>query len=63
MNYIKQLEQENKELRNKFLELNQAIIELETYYMSPKFHGITNDYAHVSTDILTRLSELKKLIP
>lgn len=62
MNYIKRLEQENRELRELLARLGARVIELQVYYSAPKFQGIDNDYAHVSTDVLPKLVELRGLI-
>jgi hypothetical protein len=59
MNYIKQLQAEKiqRELQAKYI--YKQLIEIEAYYCSDKFNGRENDYAHVSTDVLVRLHELK----
>jgi hypothetical protein len=59
MNYIKKLQTENEGLRANLQEINQEITALLTYYSGPKFQGITNNYAHTTTDIIPRLYELR----
>jgi hypothetical protein len=59
MNYIKQLQEENKEREELIKDLQYKIAELLIYYTSPKFQGFENDFAHVSTDLLPRLVELR----
>jgi hypothetical protein len=59
MNYIKKLQTENETLRANLQELSQEITDLLTYYTGSKFHGILNDYAHASTDVVPRLYELR----
>lgn len=59
-NYIKQLQNENIHLKAAMEKAINDVIELQAYYGSTKFTGVENDYAHVSTDIQPRLSNLKK---
>lgn len=61
MNYIKKLEIENESLKASLEQLQESIIAMQVYYMSNKFQGVENDYAHVSTDIQPRLFGLKCL--
>jgi hypothetical protein len=35
--------------------VRNALIEIEVYLASSKFHGVDNDYAYVSTDILPKI--------
>ena len=35
--------------------VRNALIEIEVYLASSKFHGAENDYAHVTTDILPKI--------
>lgn len=60
MNYIKQLQSENESLKAKIQSIENHLSEIQGYYSLPKFHGIENDFAHVSTDIQFRLNELKE---
>lgn len=59
MNYINQLQTENNEMREALQDLQSEINTLLIYYTSPKFQGFSNDFAHVSTDILPKLVELR----
>jgi len=61
MNYIKKLQAENAELKGQLSEIHERLIDYMRYYNSDKFHGTDNDFAHVTTDVYPRLSELKKL--
>jgi hypothetical protein len=58
MNYIHKLQQENYELRETITALMTDVAYYQHYFMSPKFQGIDNDFAHVSTDVLPKLSHL-----
>jgi hypothetical protein len=59
MNYIAQLQQENREQREVLQNLQQEINEMLVYYSSSKFQGFSNDFAHVSTDVITKLFKLR----
>lgn len=59
MNYIKQLQADNQELKNRLDTVEEQLIELLAYYNSNKFHGVENDYAHVSTDVYPRINAIK----
>ena len=59
MNYIKQLQQENQELKNTIQEIDQIILDLYRYLSLPKFH----EDNHVNTrDIYLRLDPAKQAI-
>lgn len=60
MNYITQLQQENREQREILQDLQTEINEMLIYYTGSKFQGFSNDFAHVSTDILTKLFKLRE---
>ena len=60
MNYIKELQSENNEMRNTLMDIQNEIATLLIYYTSPKFQGFQNDFAHVSTDILPRVVKLRE---
>ncbi len=62
MNHIKKLQHDNKELRLSLEQLMQEVIELQRYYSSEKFASVENDYAHVSTDVQIKISNLKSLV-
>jgi len=47
MNYIKQLENQLAEEKNKNLQLRARIQELRVYLAGPKFQGELNDYINV----------------
>ena len=59
MNYIKQLKNENEKLKNSIEEAISELIEHQRYFNSSKFSGIENDFAHVSTDIYIKITNLK----
>jgi hypothetical protein len=59
MNYIKKLEEENKQLKNSIDEAINELTEYQKYFNSSKFSGIQNDFAHVSTDVYLKISNLK----
>lgn len=59
MNYIAQLQQENRERAEVIKELQEEINTLLIYYTSPKFQGFENDFAHVQTDLLPKLIQLR----
>ena len=59
MNYIAQLQQENREQREILQELQEEIQQMLIYYNGAKFQGFSNDFAHVSTDVLTKLVRLR----
>ena len=59
MNYIKQLKNENENLKNSIEQAINELIEYQRYFNSSKFSGIENDFAHVSTDIYIKITSLK----
>jgi hypothetical protein len=59
MNYIKQLKNENEKLKNSIDEAISELIEYQKYFNSSKFSGIENDFAHVSTDVYLKITNLK----
>ena len=59
MNYIKQLQEENREMREALADLQNQINTMLIYYSSPKFLGFANDYTHITTDIFPKLVELR----
>lgn len=59
MNYIKQLKNENENLKNSIEQAINELIEYQRYFNSSKFSGIENDFAHVSTDIYIKITILK----
>jgi hypothetical protein len=61
MNHILRLIKDRNDLRAKLAEVRDELAALEKYYTSDKFAGPDNDYAHVRTDLLPRLSTLKSL--
>jgi hypothetical protein len=58
-NFIKSLMTENADLRYQLAEAQKAVVQLQTYLLSPKFQGSDNDYVHVSTDMLPKLGMLR----
>lgn len=59
MNYIKKLQLEIIEKQIHAKNCYKQLLEMEAYYCSDKFSGKENDYAHVSTDVLVKIHELK----
>ena len=59
MNYIKKLQSENTELKNGIETAINELAEYQKYYALPKFQGIDNDFAHVSTDISAKITTIK----
>lgn len=59
MNYIKQLKNENENLKNSIEQAINELIEYQRYFNSSKFSGIENNFAHVSTDIYIKITSLK----
>jgi hypothetical protein len=62
MNYIKKLESENKDLKLVIESAISEIIYMQSYYSSEKFQGLDNNYAHVTTDIVPRISIIKSIL-
>lgn len=62
MNYIHQLQNENARLKNELSAALDRLIELECYLLSTKFQGVDNDYVHVSTDILPKITNVRSEI-
>lgn len=62
MNYIHQLQNENARLKNELSAARDRLIELECYLLSTKFQGVDNDYVHISTDILPKISGIRSNI-
>jgi phage anti-repressor protein len=57
-----QLKIENAKLRNDLHETIELLNQYQEYFMSEKFAG-ANDFAHVKTDVMPKIMELKiKLI-
>lgn len=59
MNYIKQLQEENKELKNTIKESQEIIHELYQYLHSSKFHQDNSVNIH---DIFLRLEPARELL-
>jgi predicted RNase H-like nuclease (RuvC/YqgF family) len=60
MNYIKQLQEENQELKNQITEAQETITELYKYLSLPKFYNSDN-MVNVS-DIFQRLESARQLL-
>jgi hypothetical protein len=60
--YINRLQDENQALRDQLAEAEAAIREMQNYLLSSKFQGDGNDYVHVRTDMLPKLSSLRILV-
>ena len=60
MNYIKQLQQENKEHKTNLDKIRELVVEMECYMLSDKFHCGNELDGYVSTqDILHRVLEIR----
>ncbi len=59
MNYIKRLQNENKNLKNDKNIARAELLELEKYLLSPKFY---NDPTVQIRDVLTRMEALKSTL-
>ena len=59
MNYIKQLQKENKDLRQALTTVDDMIIQIEHYLLSSKFH---QDTTVQIADVLLRLDEVRSEI-
>lgn len=59
MNYIAKLKTENEQLKAGIENAITQLIEHQSYLNSQKFAGIENDFAHVSTDIYPKFTEIK----
>ncbi len=59
MSHIKRLLIERDEAQEQLRRAREELIELETYLTSPKFAWPDNDYVHVKTDILPKLSRIR----
>jgi hypothetical protein len=59
MNHIKKLQAENTQLKNNIETAITELIEYQRYFNSAKFLGIENDFAHVSTDVYTKITTIK----
>ena len=62
-NHIARLIRERDEYAAQVKDARNALIDVMHYLQTPKFHGVENDYVHVSTDIMPKLIGLQfKLI-
>ena len=62
-NHIARLIRERDEYAAQVKDARNALIDIMHYLQTPKFHGVENDYVHVSTDIMPKLIGLQfKLI-
>jgi hypothetical protein len=59
MNHIARLTSERDEALEAMRDAREIVLELEAYLLSSKFHGPDNDYAHVRTDLLPKLSRVR----
>lgn len=59
MNYIQKLQAENQQLKAQIEEVRQLAVDALIYYRGKKFAGIENDFAHVSTDVVHKIEEIK----
>lgn len=60
MNYIKQLQEDNTELKNQLIESQEIITELYHYLQLPKFYNSDN-MVNVQ-DIFNRLDPIRQLL-
>jgi hypothetical protein len=58
-NYIARLIKERDEAVTALGDIHWKLVELEVYLTSTKFYGTDNDYVHVSTDILPKISNIR----
>ena len=58
-NYIQKLKAENEELKKGIETAINELIDYQKYYALPKFAGIENDFAHVSTDVYAKITTIK----
>jgi len=63
MNYIKKLQQENKQMLNTLSDIETLIYELRSYLLSPKFtnEGELQNYVNTK-DVLSYLSSMRTMI-
>lgn len=61
-NYIKKLQSENEQLKKNMEYAIELLIDMQRYYNSEKFHGVENNYAHVTTDVYPKISSLKMFL-
>jgi|GEM_PF-6175781 len=59
MNHIKKLQSDNITLKEGIETAINELIEYQRYYSLDKFKGIENDFAHVSTDIYAKITNIK----
>tara|TARA_R110000822_G_scaffold281251_1_gene402940 strand:- start:705 stop:953 length:249 start_codon:yes stop_codon:yes gene_type:complete len=60
MNFIKQLQADNRELQARLDATHAAITEAMSYLMSNKFHGVDSDFVNVSNDIMPKLLKIRQ---
>lgn len=61
MNHIARLTQDRNEAAAKLKAVQEELIALEAYLTSSKFQGPDNDYVHVRTDLLPKLSTIRMM--
>jgi transcription elongation factor GreA-like protein len=59
MNHIAKLTTERRELLEQLRDARDMVAELEAYLLSSKFAGPDNDFVHVRTDLLPKISRVK----
>ena len=59
MNYFAKLKTENEQLKTGIENAIAQLIQYQSYLNSQKFAGIENDFAHVSTDVYPKFTEIK----
>jgi len=62
-NHIARLIRERDEYAAQMRDAREALVDIMHYLQGTKFHGVENDYVHVSTDMMPKLIALQfKLI-
>mgnify|MGYP003662731170 CR=1 FL=1 len=61
MNHILRLQTENDDLKAQIKLIDEKITDMLRYLSSDKFHGVDNNYVHISTDIIHKVTEIKNL--
>jgi hypothetical protein len=59
MNYIQFLQDKTEAQSRTMAETVTLLSDLMAYLASPKFQGTGNDYAHISTDLVPKLREIR----
>ena len=57
-NHIARLIRERDEYAAQMRDAREALVDIMHYLQGTKFHGVENDYVHVSTDMMPKLIAL-----